>query len=251
MINLPAFFFLVFLATAVRAEDKAAVNSSPKEQSAATVSGQIMIGDNKPMPYGVILLYDGLLGPPPSLGKYWRVPDLITPLGKDGRFSLELADGTYYFQVSQKNPGVEIGPASENEFLYFHGDADGNALPIIVSNRSSVKLGQLKAFLWKPEMIIRDKGVTSVEGVVVDTEGKPVERAVVLAYYNNVSQGRPVFISDRTDKNGRFQLRTNDGGTFYLKVRSVVGGGKPSKGEYMNTTKEFEPVEVNLKKEEK
>jgi len=203
------------------------------------------------MPYGVILLYDKKLGPPPSLGKYWRVPDHITSLGKDGRFLLELEPGTYYFQVSQKNPGAEIGPASQDEYLYFHGDAEGNALPIVVSNGTSVKLGQLKAFLWKPDMIRRDKGITAIEGVVVDTEGAPVERAVVLAYYNNVGQGRPVFISERTDKSGRFQLRTDDGGTFYLKVRSVVGGGKPSKGEFLNTTKEFEPVVVTLKKEEK
>ncbi len=251
MIIFRALFFLVFIASAACAEGDAALKPLHEESLAATVSGQIMIGDNMPMPYGVVLLYDKLLGPPPSLGKYWRVPDHITALGNDGRFSLELADGTYYFQVSQKNPGAEIGPANEAEYLYFHGDAEGNSLPLIVSKGQSVNLGQLKAFLWKPDLIKRDMGITSVEGVVVDPDGKPVERAVVLAYYNNIGQGRPVFISDRTDKSGRYQLRTNDGGIFYLKVRSVVGGGKPSKGEYLNTTKEFEPVKVTLKKEEK
>lgn len=251
MINFTALFFLVFIATAASAEREAVQKTISEEHLTATVSGQVLIADNKPMPYGVVLLYDKLLGPPPSLGKYWRVPDHITSLEKDGRFLLELAEGTYYFQIAQKNPGAEIGPASEDEYLYFHGDADGNALPLIVGKGAGVKLGQLKAFLWKPDMVRRDKGVTAVEGVVVDAEGKPVERAIVLAYYNSAGNGRPVFVSDRTDKNGRYQLRTSDGGAFFLKVRGVVGGGKPASGEYLSTTKEFEPVMVTLKKDEK
>jgi hypothetical protein len=210
-----------------------------------------MIDDTTPMPHGVVLLYDGRTGPPPALGRYWRVPDLITPLGPEGRFSLEVTEGTYYLQVAQKNPGGEIGPAVENEYLYFHGDGDGNALPLNMGNSGRIDLGRLKAFLWSPDMVKRDKGITSVEGVVVDTDGKPVERAVVLAYYNPEGNGRPIFVSDRTDKKGRYQLRTNDGGTFHLKVRSVVGGGKPAEGEYLNTTKEFTPVAVTLKKGER
>lgn len=215
------------------------------------LAGQVMIDDKTPMPHGVVLLYDERLGPPPSLGRYWRVPDLITLLGKEGRFSVEVKKGTYYLQVAQKSPGAEVGPAVEKEYLYFHGDADGNARPLVVGGNDHINLGRLKAFLWSPDMVKRDKGITSVEGVVVDTDGTPVERAIVLAYYNPEGNGRPVFVSDRTDNKGRYQLRTNDGGTFYLKVRSVVGGGKPSSGEYLNTTKEFIPVAVTLKKNER
>jgi hypothetical protein len=247
---LSTFIFLFFIATAACAEGEATQNTVSTEQLTATVSGQVMIGDKQPMPYGIVLLYDKALGPPPSLGKYWRVPDLINPLGKDGQFSLEVTEGTYYLQVSQKNPGAEVGPANESENLYFHGDADGNALPVIVSKGAKIKLGQLRAFLWKPDIVERNKGITAVEGVVLDTDGKPVERALVLAYYNDIGQGRPVFISERTDKSGRYQLRTDAGGTFFLKVRSVVGGGKPSSGEYLNTTKEFAPTSVTLKKGE-
>lgn len=221
------------------------------DTQSASISGQVMIDGKTPMPYGVVLLYDSTTGPPPALGRYWRVPDLITPLGKEGNFSLEVVEGTYYLQIAQKNPGSDIGPAVESEYLYFHGDADGNALPLAVGSGGKLNLGQVKAFLWSPAMVRREKGITSVEGVVVDTEGNPVERAVVLAHYNPGAKGRPVFVSDRTDKKGRYQLRTNDGGTFYLSVRSVVGGGKPSNGEYLNTTKEFTPVAVTLKKGER
>lgn len=210
-----------------------------------------MIDAKTPISSGVVLLFDSTMGPPPSLNRYWRVPDLITPLESDGRFSVEVGEGTYYIQIASKNPDSEIGPAVEQEHVYFHGDAKGNALPVVVGMNAKVDLGKLKASLWLPKMEIRDKGITSVEGVVLDAAGKPVERAIVLAHYHPGARGRPVFISDRTDKKGKYQLRTNDGGTFYLSVRSVVGGGRPEGGEYLNTTKEFEPVPVTLKKNER
>jgi hypothetical protein len=248
--RLLVFLFLLFLAVPVHA-DTGAPPSPGDGGGLSTISGQVMIDAATPMSFGVVLLYDGKSGPPPALGRYWRVPDLITPLEKEGKFTLEVSEGTYYLQVAQKNPGSEVGPAVENEYLYFHGDKEGNALPLVVGPGTQHRLGQLKAFLWSPEMVRRDKGITSVEGVVEDTDGKPVARAVVLAYYNPTGNGRPIFVSDRTDAKGRYQLRTNDGGTFYLKVRSVIGGGKPASGEYLNTTKEFTPVEVTLKRGER
>lgn len=246
-----ALLLLVFFATRAIAADAMPVTPAEKAAQSATISGQVVIDDETPMSHGVVLLYDGNSGPPPALGRYWRVPDLIIPLGMEGRFTLEVREGTYYLQIAQKNPGGDIGPAVEKEYLYFHGDAEGNARPLVVGKSGSMDLGRLKAFLWSPEMVRREKGITSVEGVVVDTEGQPVERAVVLAYYKPEGNGRPVFVSDRTDKKGRYQLRTNDGGTYYLKVRGVFGGGRPSTGEYLNTTREFAPVAVTLKKGER
>jgi len=245
-----ALLFLVFLSSGVTAAE---TPPSPVQEvhQGAYIAGQAMIDDKTPMPHGVVLLYDSRLGPPPAVGLYWRVPDLITPLEQDGSFNLEVMEGTYYLQIAQKNPSADIGPAVEKEYLYFHGDREGNALPLVVGSSGTLNLGRLRAFLWSPDMVRREKGITSVEGVVVDTDGKPVERAVVLAHYNPGAKGRPVFVSDRTDRKGRFQLRTNDGGTFFLSVRGVVGGGKPADGEYLNTTKDFEPVAVTLKKGER
>lgn len=239
---------LIFLSSTICTGEQ--LNVAPVD-AVSTISGQVMIDSKKPMSKGVVLLFDRNFGPPPSVGRYWRVPDLITQLDREGKFSLEVQPGTYYLQFSQKNPNSEIGPANEKEYFYFHGDSDGNATPLIVENSTKLNLGQLKASIWTPDIEQREKGITAIEGVITDTEGKPIERAVVLAYYNPQGQGRPVFISDRSDKKGNYQLRTNDGGTFFLKVRSVVGGGKPSAGEYLNTTNEFEPVAVNVKKGER
>ena len=103
---------------------------------------------------------------------------------------------------------------------------------------------------WLPGRIPRDKGVTAIEGVVVDQAGKPVANAAVLAYLNPTAEGRPTFVSDRTAGNGTFQLRVAGAGTYYLKVRSVLGGGAPLPGEFLNTTAEFATVTVTLAKDQ-
>ncbi|GAM11247.1 hypothetical protein OR1_03558 [Geobacter sp. OR-1] len=99
-------------------------------------------------------------------------------------------------------------------------------------------------FMFTPEMIQRSKGITAIEGGVLDLDGKPVEGVVVFAYLSPEAMGRPLFVSDRTDKKGEFLLRVHGSETFYLKVRGVIGGGAPENGEYMNVTEDFQPVQV-------
>lgn len=216
------------------------------------ISGQVMIKGKTPMVNGVVLLYNKEWGAPPHPYKYWRIPDLISGTDSRGKFSIVVAEGTYYLMIAQKKPNGEIGPPKESEFLYFHGDVKGNPKPIVVAAGANLNLGVLtRSFKWSPKLVQRDKDITAIEGVVADMEGKPVERAVVFAYFSKNAVGRPAFVSDRTDKNGRYQLRVYEGGTYYLKVRSVIGGGTPETGEYLSTTKSFEPLEVHLAKGQK
>jgi hypothetical protein len=214
----------------------------------SVISGQIMIRDKTPMNNGVALLYDKKMGAPPHPKNYWRIPDLISGVDKDGRFSITVPDGTYYVMVAQKSPEDDIGPPSGPESLYFHGDSEGNPLQVIVSGGKNVDLGVRMATLWSPDMIQREKGITAAEGVVSDNEGNPVANAAVFAYMSKDAVGRPSFVSDRSDKAGKYQLRVYEGGVYYLKVRSILGGGAPKDGEFLNTTEEFEPVMVTLKK---
>ena len=217
----------------------------------ATLSGQIMIQDKLRMTNWLVYLYSKSMGPPPSKDKYWRVPDLISPVDIEGKFSIDIPDGTYYLTAAYKNPEDEMGPPKAKELHYFHGDATWNPLPIVVKSGVRLNMGVLVPFLWTPNTIQRDKDVTSIEGVVADLEGKPLEGALVFGYLSTAITGRPVFISEKTDKNGKYQLRVHDGGTFYLKVRSVYGGGAPEAGESLNITDEFKPVAVTLRKHQK
>jgi len=217
-----------------------------------SLSGRIMLNANKPMSNGIVLLFSESAGPPPHPYRYWRIPDRIVPAAADGSFATDLPAGSYFMMIAQKNPDGEIGPPGSTEFLYYHSDTSGQAQSIIIDGGKKTALGTLSgAFLWSPDMVERDKGITSASGVVSDPDGRPVSGVVVFAYLNREATGRPVFVSERTGKDGKFVIRFSDGGNYFLKVRGVLGGGRPRSGEFMNVTNEFAPVMVTVKKEEK
>jgi hypothetical protein len=246
---------VLIISFSVTAFGEAPSSEAPQEAASldsGSISGRAMINAKKPMDSGIVLLFNEALGPPPHPYKYWRIPDIINGTDKKGNFSVVVPQGTYYMMIAKKSPDGEIGPPKKSEFLYFHGDSKGNPKPIVVSAGAKLNLGLLnKSFVWSPKMVMEAKDITAVEGVVASIEGKPVGGAIVFAYLNPAAVGRPAFVSDRTDKTGKYQLRVYEGGTYYLKVRSVIGGGAPEAGEYQSATKEFVPVEVNLKKGEK
>ena len=219
-------------------------------QRTGIISGQVQLPDNTPMSNAVAVLFDESQGPPPALDQYWRVPDLIIPLASDGKFSLQVVPGTYYLQIAQKRPESEIGPPRDSEYLYFHRGKGGNAEGIRIEAGSHRDLGKVVALLWTPDVARQARGGTSIAGQVLDQDGKPVVRAIVFAFLNQAASGRPTFVSERTGNDGTFILRVHDGGTFYLKVRSQLGGGRPGAGEYQNVTNEFKPEPVTLKKGE-
>ncbi len=221
----------------------------PDAASATTISGQVLIKGKAPMTTGVVLLYNKALGPPPST-KYWRVPDMITGTDGEGRFAIRVPKGVYYLQIAQKKPDGEIGPPQESDYFYSHKDAHEKLLPITITTGSH-DLGILKAFLFAPSIEELTKDITSIEGIILDNKGNPVEKALVFGYLSEEATGRPTFVSERSDKNGKYMLRVHDGGTFYLKVRSVYGGGKPQEGEFLNVTNEFTPLKVSLEKHQK
>ena len=220
---------------------------TPPAVCAGTVTGQIMLDAKTPMTQGVVLLFSSYSGPPPSPYKYWRIPDQVLPADSAGRFSLTLPPGDWYMMIAQKKQDAEIGPPLESEYLYFHADPAGNAKAISVPEVGTVDLGKLTGtFTWLPTMSEREQGITSIEGEVLNVDGRPVQNLVVLAYYSAETRRRPAFISERTDKNGKFLIRVAEGGAYWLKVRGVIGGGAPATGEFQSTTDEFIPFMVSL-----
>lgn len=236
--------FLILSVSVVFAEE-------PGKGGFGTLSGTVLIKENTPMSNGVVLLYSQYNGPPHPY-RYWRVPDMIIPTEQNGSFSIDLPEGTYYMMIAQKSPDGEIGPPAKDEFLYFHSDKEGNAAPLIIKSGKKLNLGILStAFFWTSDKVEREKGITSASGVVTDDSGKPVKSVIVFAYLFQEATGRPAFISDRTDEKGRFIIRFYEGGNYFLKVRGVIGGGKPLAGEFMNVTKEFPATMITVKKDEK
>ncbi len=68
---------------------------------------------------------------------------------------------------------------------------------------------------------------TAIKGVVLDEKGKPVPDVYVFAFLKDARTKRPLYISEKTDKNGRFLLRVGGEGIYYLKVRDFIDRGKP------------------------
>jgi len=239
-----AYRFLLLLLLLIAVPAVALENAPQTVQSGIT--GQVMINDKTPMTNGVVLLYSDNSGPPPNPYKYWRIPDYVFATDGQGRFSVPLDEGTYFLMIAQKKMDGEIGPPLDSEYLYYHADSEGNARPIVVTADAVVNLGKLQgSFYWTPAMSERTRGITAIEGVVMDMENRPVDNVVVLAFYTREARRRPAFISDRTDRNGRFSLRVAEGGDYWLRVRGVIGGGAPEAGERLNTTDEFDPIMVS------
>ncbi len=63
-----------------------------------------------------------------------------------------------------------------------------------------------------------------------DRDEKPVKDAIVFAHISPLISGMPLFVSDRTGDDGKYMLRVDKGGEYYLRVRDVFGGGPPHGG---------------------
>ena len=217
-----------------------------------TIYGQIKIPGITPTELGLVFLFDAAQGPPPSREKYWRVPDIIETLDKNGAFSIEVPPGTYYFIATKRAEGSEMGPPQDGDYFYFNGDAKGNPLPLTVTSGTKLNVGVISgSYPYSRSMFLSGKGITAIEGVVLDKDGKPLQWALIFAYLTEATKGRPLFVSERTGKDGKFLLRVHEGGTFYLRVRGLYGAGTPEVGELLSDVDGDEPTMVTLKKDEK
>jgi hypothetical protein len=209
--------------------------------------GQVMIKDGVPMANGVVFFFNSSTGPAPSADKYWRVPDEIIKTEADGKFRAKLEPGTYYVGVIQRKSGENIGPPKDGDlFLPFHGE--GAPKPFVVSNDSVTDMGVVTGALpFKKTSNQSKEGITAIEGKVTDSRGKPIKNAFVFAFMTPAMVGKPLFISERTGKDGKYILRVHQGGEFYLKIRNTYGGGAMKAGEIMGSYGQDRAVAITTK----
>lgn len=225
-----------------------AASSAPAadDKKIGALAGEISVRKGEPLAGGMIFFFNTQTGPPPSATLYWRVPDESSELDKDGKFRVELPEGRYYLGAMKKFSNERIGPPREGDLFFMSADEHG------VPKVHEVKKGELTdigaqsgagPFSAKPVK----QGVTAVEGVVLTPEGKPVEGAMVFAYVSPGLIGRPLYVSDKTGKDGAFVLRAAEGGNYYLKVRDVYGGGPPEKGAVLGGYGDDKPAAVAVR----
>jgi hypothetical protein len=68
----------------------------------------------------------------------------------------------------------------------------------------------------------------------------------VFAFHSPERGVRPVFASEQTDAFGKYVLRVDGKGTFYLKARDTYGGGRPLNGQLMGSFGGDEPAPVSI-----
>lgn len=206
-----------------------------------TLNGQFMVSSDKPMSDGLAYLYNLATGPAPSREKYWRVPDNVTKLDKEGRFTIRLSAGDYCIGAIKRQGTPQIGPPLDGDLFLLILDDKGKPRKYSVKNGENLDIGVISGA--RPFMPLSNaKGITAIEGTVQDSEGKPVADALVLAFLTPTIIGKPLFVSEKSGKDGKFLLRVHDGGTFYLKLRNSYGGGPPNTGAVLDGNKE-EPMQ--------
>jgi len=235
------------VAFAARAADPPAVGTNTLKTG--TLSGQILTTGGTPLAGGMVHFFNDAAGPPPSQDKYWRVPDFMQALDSDGRFTVVLPEGNYYLGAIKRVSGKTVGPPREGDYFYISADGKGLPKAYSIKGTAQVDLGRMaKAFPFKSSTVNYGNGITAIGGTVLDMEGKPVENAFVFAFVSAAAVGRPLFASDPTGRDGKFILRVSDGGTYFLRARSVYGGGPPVAGEIIGEYGEKEPVAVTVNK---
>lgn len=224
----------------------------PAADKAGSISGQLLTSKGEPLAGGTVYFFDPTVGPPPAHEKYWRVPDFMKRLDNEGKFIMTLPEGQYYMGATRKLIGKSVGPPREGDYFFISADDKGTPITYNVRSNTPIDLGKIaKAVPFKSNTVNYGKGITAFEGIVLDDEGKPVESVFVFAFVSATKVGRPLFTSDPTGKDGKFILRVHDGGKYYLKVRSMYGGGPPVAGEIIGNYGEKEPLAVSVQKEDR
>lgn len=161
----------------------------------------------------------------------------------DGKFDLELPDGDYVVVARKRAKGEETGPvvAGDNRSDFIKVSVQGGVVEMQVS--APIKIGDQRRFTGDV-----DESKTGLSGMVLDSDGQPVEGARVHVYDHVQMSERPKFVSEKTGPDGRYLIYLPAGGTYYLAARDKFGG--PPKlgdlyGRYDKGTIEPSAVVVN------
>ncbi len=167
-----------------------------------------------------------------------RGPAYLVYPSRDGSFTLNLPEGRYYIIARKRAKGGMYGPIEEGDLFNFYY---GNPVMVKKGVMKNVNIECVKRLSQLEEGV----GFSELTGYVKDNKGKPVQGLFVLLYQNKNMQGKPLYISSRTDREGKFSIRIPRGEYFILARENI--GGPPNMGEWYGKFKE----PVNVKDQEK
>ncbi len=176
----------------------------------------------KPVSNAIVMVYPDLSSQLKGLGL-----GMAPPTDQQGYFELPLSSGTYYIVVRVRKNGQMAGPLKAGDLF---GYLSGNPLVIEEGTPARVHIPLIEV----PEKVDRHAasmfGNTLVTGQIRDPKGQPVAGIQVLLYDDPMMLNRPLYVSQKTDEDGRYQLSFPKGGHYYLAARNELGG-TPAPGE--------------------
>jgi uncharacterized protein (DUF2141 family) len=218
-----------------------------EESTTGTISGTLLIKAGAPLANGVVFIFNDASGPPPAIDKYWRVPDETITTDAAGSFVAKLPAGKYYLGAVQRKSGDEVGPLREGD-LFLPINANGVPRQISVKRGETTELGIVSgAAPYRKAAPAANEVITAIEGNITGPNNMPVENALVFAFLSPAMIGKPLFISEKTGKDGKYSLRVSQGDTYYLKIRNFYGGGAMRTGEIMGSYGAGNPAPVSVK----
>ena len=219
---LPA-FLLMLLGVAV---------CTAEQNDPGEICGRWVTSAKAPVAGGLALFFNDALGPPPLPERYWRAADETVGMDADGRFTAQLPPGEYFLGTMKRKRGNDRGPLREGDLYTLTRDEKGKPKLFSVKSGQKIDAGVITDGLtYRKEYNM--EGITAIQGRVTDEKGNPAEGTLVFAYATPEMTGRPLHVSDPTEKDGAFLLRLSLGGNYYLKIRDNYGGGQPEPGEMM------------------
>lgn len=241
--------FLVFCLISSNSYAADAAKKAAPEIKKGTVTGRITVKDKEGvgLAWGQIMFYDILSGPPPVPEKYERTPDISRSLDADGTFKVEIPEGNYYIGAIKRMSGDKLGPPQEGDYVYRSLDTSGKPKLHKVISGKELELGSAEeAFQISKEDIEKRRVSTALEGTIVSTDWLPVEGAVVVAFTEPTIGRKPLFVSNKSDKDGKYVLPLIEG-TYYLRVRNSFAAGPPEPGQIVGYYGEGTPKPVPIK----
>ena len=154
--------------------------------------------------------------------------DFEAPVGPDGRYLLDLVEGSYHLVARRRPDGGDAGPPRT-----------GDAWALPARNPVTVEAGRLATadftlhHISQP-MLMREgtltSGDTGFSGRLLDAAGNPLAGAFVLAYPDADLKRMPEGTSPAVGEDGRFTLYVGRPGQWCLAARTRTRG-QPVAGE--------------------
>jgi len=220
---------------------------TPDLQQFASLTGRIVLADGKPLPGGLLYLYNLKRGPLPSQDRYWRIPNQVLEINTEGRFnSAQVPAGEYCVGAIKRSKNLHIGPPEPSDVFMLSLNDAGQPKTYLVKAGTRYDLGDIREVRQVSGRPNQATKATAIEGIITDSSGQPLEGVYAFAFAKAFVTGKPLFASEPSNSKGQFRLNLAEGGTFYLKTRNDLGGGPPQAGLIIDGSKSEPLVQVSV-----